>query len=426
MWVAAGRCCVEQSGGIDTAFSSGLQKVSAMPIQVALLFEFSSLNGGENSILSVCDHLIPGGEFQFTALAPSTGRLAESLKRRGIPLLRFCCHDSNGIRRTSQRLRGDLVSHCQNAGIQVLHANSLSMCRLAGGLWLSGNHTTDQFDARLCRTGHLRDIVRLSSRAVADLNHIDQLVAVSEAVRRFHVSQGLAAEKCRVIHNGIQCPPVSGEVNAGDRVQRRRSIVPQVPDDALMLLCVGQICLRKGQLDLAQAVVELQQEQAGKRIHLVIAGERYSRKAESRDYEAAIKDVFASAGIPSQLHLIGFCDAVFSLMTVADILVHPARQEPFGRVLLEAASAGLPVVATDVGGTAELIRNEIDGLLVQPGSIAELSKAIRRLASDVADRNRLADSARLRVRSEFTVGRCAEQLAKVWRVCLQQSSGTRI
>jgi glycosyltransferase involved in cell wall biosynthesis len=397
-----------------------------MPIQVALLFEFSSLNGGENSILSVCDHLIPEGEFQFTALAPSTGRLAESLERRGITLLEFCCHDSDGVRRAPQQLRDDLVSHCQNANIQVLHANSLSMCRLAGGLWPSDDHSSDQFHAGVWRTGHLRDIIRLSSRSVADLNNLDTLVAVSEAVCRFHVSQGLAVEKCRVIHNGVQCLSESSNANAVDRIRWRRSTVPQVPDDALMLLCVGQICLRKGQLVLAQAVVELQQEKPGTRIHLVIAGERYSRKAESRDYEAAIQNVFASAGISSQLHLIGFCDAVIPLMMAADLLVHPARQEPFGRVLLEAAAAGLPVVATDVGGTAELIRNEVDGLLVQPGCVTELGRAIRRLASDVADRRRFAESAQTRVRSEFTVSRCADQLANVWRVCLQRSRNARI
>jgi glycosyltransferase involved in cell wall biosynthesis len=86
------------------------------------------------------------------------------------------------------------------------------------------------------------------------------------------------------------------------------------------------------------------------------------------------------------------------------LLVHPARQEPLGRVLLEAAAAGRAIVATDVGGTREIFPPESDAAcLVPPDDVVAMARAIEELLHDPARRLRLGANARTRIESHFTV-----------------------
>ena len=105
-------------------------------------------------------------------------------------------------------------------------------------------------------------------------------------------------------------------------------------------------------------------------------------------------------------------------MNEADLLVHPAKQEPLGRVLLEAAASGLPIVATNVGGTTEIVTDGTSARLVAPNNHVQLAGAVIGLATDKRLRDRLADAARQRVTSDFTPRAVADNLTKVWRQAL--------
>ncbi|MDG1895059.1 MAG: glycosyltransferase family 4 protein [Fuerstiella sp.] len=370
---------------------------------VAVLFEFPTLNGGEHSMLSVLDMLRADGAFQFTALAPGTGLLADQLIRRQIPVRDFSVQNEAGEKldfgMIEQRL-SDVLAELQP---DILHANSLSMSRLTGQIAMAGL-------PRLKRTGHLRDIMRLKKKVVSDLSRNDRLIAVSKATRDFHVEQGLDPLRCLAVYNGVD----TERFQPRDNRTLRSKLFPSVPTGHRLLLNVGQICLRKGQLDLAKAVVGIVQDRGD--VHLVIVGQRHSKKQESVDYEAAIHEEFTRVGCGSHLHMLGYRDDIPDLMNAADILVHAARQEPFGRTLLEAASSGLPVIATDVGGTAEMLRPDTDAILVSPGDVGVLQSAIDRALLNPALCRELAASARHRIEANFTVKIAADQLAKLWSI----------
>jgi glycosyltransferase involved in cell wall biosynthesis len=98
--------------------------------------------------------------------------------------------------------------------------------------------------------------------------------------------------------------------------------------------------------------------------------------------------------------------------------VHCARQEPFGRVLLEAAAAGCPIIATAVGGTEEMLVDGESAMLVHSDDPVAIADAMVRSHDDRTLRERLGTAARDRAAPRFSIDQSARGLAEVWRSAL--------
>lgn len=371
-------------------------------MRIAIAFEFPTLSGGEQSMLAVVDRLLsatPHGDFQFVAIAPERGRLADALASRGMHHIPLELRDAAGARLPRDVVCRNLISAVIQAAPDLLHANSLSMGRLTGAI--AG-------DLPVPCAAHLRDILGLSRAAVADLNRNRRLVAVSHATKDFHAAQGLAAERTSVIYNGLDC----------ERFAPRPSTAwlkaeLQLPRDSFLAATIGQIGLRKGQDVLAAAAAVVGHQAPN--LHFLLVGERLSSKAESLAFERDLADRFRAAGLADRLHRLGYRADVDRLLNEIDLLVHPAHQEPLGRVLLEAAAAGVPIVATAVGGTPEIVEDGVSARLIPPNDPAALAAAILELHSRPALRQEFARAARHRVESMFSIERAAAELAALWR-----------
>ncbi|MCH2209767.1 MAG: glycosyltransferase family 4 protein [Fuerstiella sp.] len=377
-----------------------------MSPHVAILFEYPTLSGGEHSMLTVLRELQGSAGIRFTALAPSEGPLAQRLKSLNIAISPFHLRSSAGIRREAQDLSAELSCITGELRPDLLHANSLSMSRLLGRL----RHLLPQIHC----TGHIRDIMKLSAAAVRDLNRLDGIACVSRATYDFYCSLGLQTDRAQVIYNGVD----DTRFRKRSLENARSQLLPGLQPSDRVLLNVGQICLRKGQRDLAQAVTKCLQTSAD--IHLVLVGRRYSEKAESLAYEQAIADVFASSGRPQHLHRAGYCANVEQWMNAADLLVHSARQEPLGRVLLEAAASELPIVATDVGGTPEILQNQYSGRLVPAGDIDALKRSILHALDNPLQGQSFAAVARNRVKEVFRIKGACTALFEFWQKALHR------
>ena len=250
--------------------------------------------------------------------------------------------------------------------------------------------------------------MRLSAAAIRSLNNLDRIITVSQATRDFHVKQGLDADRTEVIWNGIDPAPFTRSETARCEIRSELGIKSDEP----VVLSVGQIGLRKGFDTLAEAAVLLSQVQPG--VHYLLAGQRFSTKEESIQHEQRIHEIFNSAGDGLHFHPLGFRPDVVRLMSAADILVHPARQEPLGRVLLEAAAARLPIIATDVGGTREILCNQVSALLIPPDDPGALADRMQTLLSDRTRSLALGDAARQRIEKSFSVSGAATALADCW------------
>ena len=117
-----------------------------------------------------------------------------------------------------------------------------------------------------------------------------------------------------------------------------------LPENCFLSATIGQIGLRKGQDVLAEAAALAAARMP--HAHFLLVGQRHSSKAESIDFERNVTRTFYQAGLRDRLHLLGYRDDIDRLMNEIDLLVHPAHQEPLGRVLLEAAASEVPIVAT--------------------------------------------------------------------------------
>lgn len=366
-------------------------------MHLLLLCEYGTINGGEQSLLAALDHC--PDDVRVTVLAPAEGRFTVALSERGITHVPFSVRDGAGQRLPSGQVLDALADVVARLAPDLVHANSLSMGRITG-----------QLAERLsvpC-TAHLRDIIGLSRTAVNHLNGNARLMAVSAATRDFHIAQGVDPERVAVLYNGIDCEhwqpqPRTGRLNDELRISK----------DATIAAVVGQIGLRKGLDVLVRAAIELADELP--RLYFAIIGERTSAKAESVACERSLHEAIAAAGIAERFRWLGYRGDVKQLLSEADLLIHPARQEPFGRVLLEAAASGLPIIATRVGGTEEMLTPEESALLIEPDDAFALAAAARRVIPDHDLRARLGRAARDRIASHFDIRERSRKLFATWR-----------
>jgi glycosyltransferase involved in cell wall biosynthesis len=374
-------------------------------MRVAIAFEYPTLNGGEQSMLAALDSL-RGGAAEFVALAPPAGRLAEALDARGVPRVDLSLHDEQGVRVSRETACRRLRDAVAAAAPDLVHANSLSMGRLTGAI-------TDE--VAVPTTAHLRDIVGLSRAAVADLNRNRRLIAVSQATRAFHVKRGLDGDRVQVLYNGVDVARLRPRPATG---WLRREL--GLPSGALLVAAIGQIGLRKGQDVLAEAAALAAPDLP--HVHYLLIGERNSGKGENIEFERRLTRRFEETGLSTRLLRLGWRDDVAELLPELDLLVHPARQEPLGRVLLEAAAAELPIVATDVGGTREILEDGVSARLVPPDDPPALAMAMTELALDRELRGRLASAARGRIVETFSIESAAVGLFDAWRRVLSEQN----
>jgi len=366
--------------------------------RILVLFEYPTLLGGERSYLATVDAVRSAG-YQVEAAAPRGGLLCQSLEEHGIRIWPWCVHGAEGRRRPIDEVRRRISRLVADARPHLLHANSLAMGRLSGpvarGLGVPS-------------ISHLRDILSLSHRAIDDLNCHCRLVAVSQAVRDAHLMAGLDGDRTTVVHNGVDT-----ETYAPRRptrfLHRELGLAPHTP----LIAAIGQIGLRKG-IDLFLAMAR-DPAVLATGTHLLVVGARHSRKAESVRFEAAVRQVAGDGPLRGRIHFLGYRTDVPALLNELTLLVHAARQEPFGRVLLEAAACGLAIVATDVGGTREIFPPQMGtAWLVPKDHRSAMARAVAILLTDHHRRSTMAAAARARAVTVFTVEQAARGLMAVY------------
>ena len=238
---------------------------------------------------------------------------------------------------------------------------------------------------------------RIANRLLAPLAHA--VCAVSDDVRQHIVAEGFSASKVAVIYNGIDSGPAP---DASARARVRTAL--QVDDDTVVVGTIARLDAVKdiGTLIRASAIAS-----RTARLCLLIVGDG----AERRDLEAAASA--ASEGRTLDVRFMGHLDDARRWLAGCDVYANSSITEGVSLTILEAMAAGLPVVATRVGGTPEVLDDSC-GVLVPPREPAALAGALVRLVEDPERRASLGIAARRRAETRFALDRMVDEYRKIY------------
>ncbi|MCC6139903.1 MAG: glycosyltransferase family 4 protein [Nitrospira sp.] len=231
------------------------------------------------------------------------------------------------------------------------------------------------------------------------------LVALTAAERDDHLVRGVGrADRFAMIPSGIDV----------ERFRRARVHGRQIPvgfdcpADATIVGSIGWLTDIKGHRVLIEAAGFLKDEFP--RLHVVIAG--------SGGQHDALLAQADSLGLHGRVHLIGHREDVEQCLAGMDCFVFPSLNEGMGRALIEAMAAGLPVVASRVGGIPAIVRHDENGLLVTAGDGRALSEALRRILTDRSWADSLGQRASRTIGGEFGVRAMVDAVESVYQGAL--------
>jgi glycosyltransferase involved in cell wall biosynthesis len=228
------------------------------------------------------------------------------------------------------------------------------------------------------------------------------IVTVCRAFARELTAAGVPEDRIAICHNSVSPVPAPP---AGELAALKRSL--GIPPEALVILAVGRLSEEKGHRDLVSAVAMLRSARPSLDARLLIVGEGPERRA---------------LGAAEHLLLPGQQKNVRPFYAIADIFVLPSHSEGSPNVLLEAMAARLPIVATAVGGSVELVADEETALLVPARDSKALCAAIERLADDRALAERLAANAESASR-QYTPEAYARSIVALYQQILNRAPG---
>jgi len=238
------------------------------------------------------------------------------------------------------------------------------------------------------------------------------VIAVSHAVRDGLVRYGVDPRKVTVVYNGVDVFRLS----SAERERRRQQLRARMgwPADAFVYLNVGQYAAWKRQDLFLRAAARVARMRSRSRFVLVGGWPCGGDTAWRRYLEELVLDL----GLSGRVRILGWEDDLETVLSGADVLVHTARREPFGRVLIEAMAAGLPVIAPRDAGPIEIIEDEVSGCLFRPGDVERLVVSMCELQADPVLRERLAARAKRRVAASLTAEQTARRVRRVYDAVL--------
>jgi O-antigen biosynthesis protein len=201
------------------------------------------------------------------------------------------------------------------------------------------------------------------------------------------VKLGLSPAKMTVIPNAVDAARVEAADAAAERRRLRREF--GFAEDHFVFLNVASLHPPKAQRELVRAMATLVAARPGAKAVLVGG-------ALDPAYEREVRREIEAAGLASNVIIAGHRDDVASFYHAADAFVLPSYWEGWSLALTEAVCAGLPVVASDVGGIPDVVTDGETGILVPPGDVVALTKALDGVLKDTSLRTRLGEEARRR------------------------------
>ena len=234
------------------------------------------------------------------------------------------------------------------------------------------------------------------------LRRMDHVVCVSQGQADKVILAGTPKERITVIHNAIRTDRFR-ELSPPEFRQKLERLFPVTPK--FLLGDAGRLSPEKGFDVLIAATAQLVKE--GLPVGLVIFGEGFLREPLQKQIDAL--------GVSDSVRLAGYTEELDQFMPHFDVFVQSSHTEGLPNVLLEAMAARTAVVATEVGGTNEVVVEGETGLMVPPNQADRLADAIRAILQNDSLRRLMGENGRKRVEEHFTFEAQAENYWELFR-----------
>lgn len=283
----------------------------------------------------------------------------------------------------------------KRSGAEIVHANSprggiAAIFATAGMATPVVWHVHDEF-TRHPITALVRFVARVCRRCT--------IIAVSEATAKSFIADSEELnQRVRVIHNAVDLQ----EIDNCDRAGSIREELGLQADDFLFGI-VGQITPRKGQFELLKAFARAASDMPSAKL-LVIGAPIFDHDTA---YHQNVKQLTAELGLTGRVLFLGHRTDAIAIIKQLDTLVINSKSEAFVMVAIEAMACRVPVIATDVGGTREMIRDGYNSILVDTGEENQMVTALRKMHGDKRLRELFAVRSRERVENELNIDRFA-------------------
>ena len=351
-----------------------------------------SPGGTEHLVVEMCRRLPPEFEVSVCCL-DEEGAWAAELRRAGVEVTAL--RRGPGIRPV---LGWRIAQLAAQRNIDLLHCHQYSPF-VYGRLAMLRNRRLQMV---YTEHGRLSDAPPSWKRRLANpvLSRFDgAIVAVSDELRRYMFDARFPLGGVSVIHNGIDPQRLP---TADDRVCARRRL--ELGDGDIVAMTVARLDPVKDLITLLDAFAIVRRCVPAARLVVVGDGPERARLAERS----------ARPDLAGAVRVVGFRSDVRQLLAAADLYVCSSISEGISITILEAMAAGLPIVATRVGGTPEILSAGC-GVLVPGRNSHELAAAVGALAVDERRRAALGAAARRRLESAFTIDRMVDDYSRLYR-----------
>jgi len=235
---------------------------------------------------------------------------------------------------------------------------------------------------------------------------MDVVAPLSPDLRDGLLSLPKLASKIRFIPNGVDLNEIDEVLkNTGDK---------KAGKDRFTVGYIGQLIVRKGVDTLIQAFQQLQVD----RKELLIIGEGPQRND--------LESYAANTDCNDQIQFLGFREDRIELLKSIDVFVLPSSLEGIPRCLMEAMGAGIPVIASNIPGCTELVRNNVTGILFDVGDVNQLAEALETIANDEGVRTKLACNGQELIRERYSATSMAESYSSLYRHLIEANRETEL
>lgn len=356
-------------------------------INVLHIIETLDVGGAECVVADIVNSL-PDNVKSFVCCFKHTGEVASRIKSN-VEIFSLAKKEGNNVNipfRLAKIMREKKIDaiHTHNWGVFCESVFAAVLARVPvrihmahGGLLAHSNTFLGWFKKRI------RRLLEFTAALFCD-----KIIAVSEDLKKILIQEiGISEQKIIVIRNGIKIIPVDHSIRASIYAQLGRN------KNEFIICYVGRLATVKNIPFLLAALGEICVFQTD--VKLLVVGDGPEKNA--------LIDLVNAYRLTENVIFLGVRNDVRNILSICDLFVLPSLSEGISISLLEAMSMRVPVVATKVGGNAEVIKHGETGILVESNDICELKSAIQRIINSPEERNSFVEKAYQHISCNFNI-----------------------